>query len=155
MRACCVARNRVRYKTHRSARDRCHDGRMPTVNAISHVSLTVTDLESSVDWYTRALKMKRVRDMTGDGWKRTLMLGDGVMLGLQQHDSTDSADRFSETRVGLDHLSIACADRGEIESWLADLDSLGVAHSPISAPPANVATVKDPDGIAIEFFAQG
>lgn len=128
-------------------------GNMPKVNAISHVTLTVTDVEKSVDWYARALKMERVRDMTGDGWKRTLMLGDGVMIGLQQHDSTDPSDRFSETRVGLDHLSIACADRGEIESWLADLDSLGIAHSSISAPPANVATAKDPDGIAIEFFA--
>ena len=75
------------------------------------------------------------------------------MIGLQQHDSTPSNSRFDEVRVGLDHLSIACEDRAEIEGWLTHLDEEGIAHSEISAPPSNVATVKDPDGIAIEFFA--
>lgn len=125
----------------------------PTPNAVSHVTVTVTDLERSAAWYAAALGMRRVRDMAGPTWKRTLMLGDGVMIGLQAHEATAAADRFDETRVGLDHLSLACADRAEVERWLAHLDSKGVAHSGISGEPASVATVRDPDGIAIEFFA--
>ncbi|MEO7126135.1 MAG: VOC family protein [Nakamurella sp.] len=125
----------------------------PTPHAVSHVSVTVTDLEKSAEWYARALGMKRVRDMQGDTWRRVLMLGSGVMIGLQTHNATKPGDQFDETRVGLDHLSLACADRSEVEAWLAHLDSEGIAHSEISSGPAAVATVKDPDGIALEFFA--
>ncbi|WP_137121996.1 VOC family protein [Segeticoccus rhizosphaerae] len=127
---------------------------MPTIEAFSHVTLTVRDLESSVAWYARALGMTRGPDMSGPGWRRTLMLAaGGVVIGLQAHDRTPEGDRFDETRVGLDHLSIACKDRAEIEEWIAELDGAGLAHSTLSAAPANVATCRDPDGIAIEFFA--
>ncbi len=127
---------------------------MPTVDSFSHVTLTVTDLAASVEWYGRALGMQRARDMSGPGWRRTLMLGGpGVVLGLQAHDRTPAGDRFDETRVGLDHLSIACPDRAGVEAWLTRLEGTGIAHSPISPEPANVATCQDPDGIAIEFYA--
>ncbi|WP_347354528.1 VOC family protein [Intrasporangium sp.] len=127
---------------------------MPTVDSFSHVTLTVTDLAASTAWYERALGMTRGRDMSGPGWRRTLMLGGpGVVLGLQAHERTPAGDRFDETRVGIDHLSIACTDRAEVQAWLDRLEESGVAHSPISPEPANVATCKDPDGIAIEFFA--
>ncbi|HEY5334921.1 MAG TPA: VOC family protein [Mycobacteriales bacterium] len=127
---------------------------MPTFGALSHVTLTVTDLEQSVAWYELALGMKRGPNMSGPGWRRALMLTDsGVVIGLQVHDRTPTSDRFGETRVGLDHISIACTDRAEVEAWLSALDGAGLSHSPISAEPSNVATCTDPDGIAVEFYA--
>jgi catechol 2,3-dioxygenase-like lactoylglutathione lyase family enzyme len=127
---------------------------MPAASALSHVTLTVTDLESSVAWYERTLGLRRARTMAGPGRRRTLLVADsGLVIGLQAHDRTAEEDRFDPARVGLDHLSIACADRAEVLAWLAKLDGLGVAHSPISEEPANIATCPDPDGIAIEFFA--
>lgn len=128
---------------------------MPTVDAVSHITVTVTDLERSAAWYGRALGLTRVKDMSGPTWRRVLMLGNGVLIGLQSHDETSVEDRFDETRVGLDHLSIACGSRAAVEQWLAHLDAEGIAHSGISAPPDHVATVQDPDGIAIEFYAAG
>jgi glyoxylase I family protein len=125
-----------------------------TIEAFSHVTLTVSDVEASAAWYARALGMDRGPNMVGPGWQRTLMhAGPGVVIGLQAHERTSQGDRFDETRVGLDHLSIACKDRAEIEAWLRKLDDGGVPHSTISAEPANVATTQDPDGIPIEFFA--
>jgi len=127
---------------------------MPTVNALSHVTLTVTDLEASTSWYERALGLRQGRSMSGHGWRRTLMVSDsGVVIGLQAHERTAAGDRFDEARVGLDHVSLACADRAEVQAWLTALDKADVAHSEISAAPANVATCNDPDGIPIEFFA--
>jgi catechol 2,3-dioxygenase-like lactoylglutathione lyase family enzyme len=82
-----------------------------------------------------------------------MLAGPGVVLGLQAHARTPEGDRFDEARVGLDHLSIACEDRAEVQAWLAELDDAGVPHSSISAPPANLAICRDPDGIPIEFFA--
>jgi catechol 2,3-dioxygenase-like lactoylglutathione lyase family enzyme len=129
-------------------------GAMPKVTAFSHVTLTVTDLESSVAWYEATLGLRRGPDMSGPGWRRTLMVADaGLVIGLQAHERTSAQDRFDASRVGLDHLSIACADRAEVQAWLTKLDDLGVAHSAISDAPANLATCTDPDGIAIEFFA--
>lgn len=127
---------------------------MPTIDAFSHVTLTVTDVDASAAWYARALGLERGPQMSGPGWRRTLMrAASGVVIGLQAHDRTPAGDRFDEARVGLDHLSIACQDRAEVEAWLARLDELGVPRSTLSAAPANVATCPDPDGIAIEFFA--
>ena len=127
---------------------------MVAINALSHVTLTVTDLEASVAWYERALGLKRGPEMSGPGWHRALMLADsGVVIGLQSHERTAKGERFDETRVGLDHVSIACKDRAEVQAWLVALDRADLPHSEISAEPANVATCRDPDGIAIEFFA--
>lgn len=127
---------------------------MPKINALSHVTLTVTDVESSVAWYERVLGMTRVRDMSGPGWRRTLIAADsGLVIGLQAHERTSPQDRFDESRVGLDHVSFACADRAEVQAWLARFDDLAVPHSEVSGEPASVATCHDPDGIAIEFFA--
>jgi len=127
---------------------------MPAVTTISHVTLTVTDLDASVAWYHRALGLRRVRDMAGPGWRRVLLgNGAGLVIGLQSHDRTPAGDRFDETRVGLDHLSFACADRAEVLTWLAAWDAAGIRHSEISPEPASVATCPDPDGIAIEVFA--
>jgi glyoxylase I family protein len=125
-----------------------------TIEAFSHVTLTVSDIEASAGWYARALGMERGPNMTGPSWQRTLMrAGPGVVIGLQAHERTPRGDRFDEARVGLDHVSIACQNRAEIEARLARLDDAGIPHSTISAEPANVATCTDPDGIPIEFFA--
>ena len=128
---------------------------MPTITAISHITLTVTDLERSVHWYADTLGLRRGVDMSGPGWKRVIMVTDqGVVVGLQAHERTSADDSFDETRVGIDHLSFACADRAEVEDWSRQLDAAGIAHSDIHGDPASVLTITDPDGIAIEFFAR-
>ncbi len=79
-----------------------------------HVTLTVTDLPRSIDWYERVLGMTKVADREGPTWKRALMRSEGgLVIGLTAHEGTGS-DRFDERRVGLDHLSIACEDRDEV-----------------------------------------
>lgn len=127
---------------------------MPSFTSVSHVTLTVTDLDKSVEWYGNVLGLERLRDMAGPGWKRVLMLGgESLVIGLQSHEGTLAGDRFDEKRVGLDHLSFGCADRAEVAEWAATLDNAGVAHSAIHGDPAAVLTCEDPDGISIEFFA--
>jgi hypothetical protein len=82
-----------------------------------HITLTVTDLPRSIDWYERVLGMTKVADREGPTWKRALMRSEGgLVIGLTAHEGTGS-DRFDERRVGLDHLSIACEDRAEVEAW--------------------------------------
>ena len=47
-----------------------------------------------------------------------------------------------------------CADRGELQKWTARLDELGIHHDGIKdAHYGSGVSFRDPDGIALEFFA--
>ena len=82
------------------------------------------------------------------------LLGNGTLFGLHQHQRPAPAERFSEFRVGLDHVAFGCADRGELEKWARRLDELGIEHGEIKdAPYGSGLSFRDPDGIALEFFA--
>ncbi len=60
----------------------------------------------------------------------------------------------TERRVGLDHLSIACAGATEVEAWRERLDEVGVAHDGVGELSyGHVLVARDPDGIVIEFFS--
>jgi glyoxylase I family protein len=51
-------------------------------------------------------------------------------------------------------VSFGCADRDELEKWAARLDELGVEHGGIrDATYGSGVSFRDPDGIALEFFA--
>ena len=64
------------------------------------------------------------------------------------------AERFSEFRVGLDHVAFGCADRTELEKWARRLDELGIEHEGIKdAHYGSGLSFRDPDGIALELFA--
>ena len=71
-----------------------------------------------------------------------------------QHPSPVSSEPFDELRPGRDHVAIGCADRAELEECDAKLDSLGITHGRIvDAPYGSGLSFRDPDTIALEFFA--
>ena len=78
-----------------------------------------------------------------------------TLVGLHQFPDGHS-EAFDELRVGLDHLSFACTDRAELERWEARLDDLHVAYGGIvEAGYGSGLSFRDPDNIALEFFAPG
>ncbi len=123
--------------------------------AIGHVALTVRDLERSVAWYRRLFDAEPVLDEdTGSFHHVVWKLGDATLLGLHQHTKQESSDPASEFRPGLDHVSFACADRAELESWEERLNQLAIPHGPIiDAPYGSGLSFRDPDNIPLEFFA--
>ncbi|MFN8027795.1 MAG: VOC family protein [Acidimicrobiia bacterium] len=123
---------------------------------ITHVALTVRDLSVSVPWYEQLLDAQPVLDEDTDpAMHHTVYLvGGGMLLGLHQHETPAPAESFSEHRVGLDHIAFGCADRDELEKWANRLDELGVTHGGIKdAHYGSGVSFRDPDGIALEFFA--
>jgi len=77
-----------------------------------------------------------------------------TVIGLHQHAKPAPDERFSEFRVGLDHLAFGCADRAELERWARRLDELGVEHGEIKDRSyGSGVSFRDPDGIPLEFFA--
>src|SRR5689334_17383594 len=123
---------------------------------LTHVALTVRDLSVSVPWYEALLDAKPVLDEDTDpSFHHTVyLLGNGTLLGLHQHETQAPPEPFSEYRIGLDHISFGVADRGELEKWARRLDELGVAHGGVKdAAYGSGVSFRDPDGIALEFFA--
>src|SRR5512145_68477 len=100
---------------------------------ITHVALTVRDLSISVPWYERLLDAEPVldEDTDPDFHHTVYLVGNGTMIGLHQHGTPAPAERFSEHRVGLDHVAFGCASRAELEKWALRLDELGVDHGGI------------------------
>ena len=63
-------------------------------------------------------------------------------------------ERFTEFRAGLDHVGFGCADRSALERWVERLDTLGIEHGGIvDESYGSGLSFRDPDGIALEFFA--
>lgn len=123
--------------------------------ALSHVAVTVKDLSVSRAWYRRLIGADPVLDEPTDGgFHHTVFLVGGTLLGLHQHPATDPNDTFTELRTGLDHIAFGCADRAALASWETYLDNLGIPHGGIiDADYGSGLSFKDPDGIALEFFA--
>jgi hypothetical protein len=66
-----------------------------------------------------------------------------------------AADIDGREIFGAEHeAGDGCAERHELEAWARRLDEIGVSHGAIKdAPYGSGLSFRDPDGIALEFFA--
>ena len=127
-----------------------------TFPALNHVAITVRDLNVSAPWYRQLIGAEPALDEHTDTGFRHLVWAfeNGTLFGIHQHDRAIEDGSFTEFRAGLDHVGFGCADRGELEKWVERLDSLGIEHGGIvDAPYGSGLSFRDPDGIALEFFA--
>jgi catechol 2,3-dioxygenase-like lactoylglutathione lyase family enzyme len=121
---------------------------------ITHVALTVTDLSRSVPWYQRLIGADPVLDEDTGPFRHVVFAVGDTLLGLHQFPEGAKDAPFDERRVGLDHVSFACSDREELSTWQSRLDELGLAHGEIvDAGYGSGLSFRDPDNIALEFFA--
>ena len=78
----------------------------------------------------------------------------GCFSGCTSTSHLAPAEPFSEYRVGLDHVAFGCESRDDLEKWARRLDELGVEHDGIKdAHYGSGLSFRDPDGVALEFFA--
>jgi len=128
---------------------------MPAFPTIAHVAVTVPDLDRSVPWYERLFDAKPVLDEDTGPFRHVVwLLGGQTLFGLHGFpDPVTDAD-FDERRVGLDHVAFACADRAALEAWRDWLNQLEIANGGIiDAHYGSGLSFRDPDNIALEFFA--
>jgi catechol 2,3-dioxygenase-like lactoylglutathione lyase family enzyme len=121
--------------------------------SITHVAVTVSDLDVSVPWYDALFGARAVLDEdTGPFRHVVYALGD-TLFGL--HEFPDpAAGAFDERRVGMDHVAFGVTDRDELVEWVARLEDLGVEHGGVvDAGYGSGLSFRDPDGIALELFA--
>jgi glyoxylase I family protein len=128
----------------------------PDDPTISHLGLSVTDLDRSVAFYCDVLGAKLVRapyEADRGAFRLALVHLASTGLDLCEHDA-NHGESFEPARTGLDHLAFNAASKAELEQWASWLDSRGVARSEIrdGGQVGLMFDFVDPDGVQLEFF---
>lgn len=129
----------------------------PETGAVHHLTLTVSDVERSAEFYKRHLGFQEVVRFDPG---RVLLSNGATLLAIGPPFYVQEAlpdDRFSEFRVGLDHLSLAVRDRAALEEAAVYFDEQGIAHGDVKDLGAGfglyVMSFRDPDQIQLELTA--
>ena len=131
-------------------------------SGISHLRLTVTDIERSKAFYTTLLGREPVIDFSADVDKPGVRqdqsrffggvvysFGDQV-LGLRP--VAEPGDTFSSTRVGLDHVGLQVGSRSDLDLAAERLSADGVPHGEVTdIGPMVILSLQDPDDINLEL----
>ena len=128
-----------------------------TIGPVHHITLTVSDLARSTEFYTRHFGFQPLVDL---GSRRLLTNGHfilGVTLPSDATTSVPADDHFSENRLGLDHVSFSVGSHAELEAAAAYFDAHGISRGEIrdlgSGFGVYVMAVRDPDNIQLELTA--
>jgi catechol 2,3-dioxygenase-like lactoylglutathione lyase family enzyme len=127
------------------------------VSGFHHITLRVTDLENSRRFYQALPGFVIDQDFPGE--KVRFRIGDTAarLVLVPPLPGTPSGSRFSEHRIGLDHLAVGVSGRDELSAMLAVLRELGAESSGIHLDRAGdtaMVTFRDPDNIQWEFFEE-
>jgi glyoxylase I family protein len=128
------------------------DSGVPTLSGISHISLSVSDCNSSLQWYSDVLGFEVAMPPQDEGlWIRSFGTHpSGLAVGFTQHRDS-SPFRFQN--AGVDHLAFGVERREDLDAWAHRFAALAVKHSPIEEIKGGaLLSFRDPDGIQLELF---
>jgi glyoxylase I family protein len=120
------------------------------IAGMSHVSLTVTDLDAARTFWTEVMGFEVAVDSPS-----LIILVEAraeVLIACVTHEAGDPA-RFDERRVGLDHVAFEVDTVEELRGWEARLTERGVSVAPIVESPFGAhLNVRGPEHLAIELL---
>lgn len=98
--------------------------------------------------------MERLRD------RCRVAVGDARLILRSPLPGTPGGDRFSEFRIGVDHVAFAVSDREELDALIGRLRQAGVETRGIQTftdpdEPADTkefVCFRDPDNVQVEFY---
>lgn len=123
-------------------------------HALDHIVLTVSDLVRARHFYGEVLGFALHDDPDYLGGWLYFMVGD-VQFCLVRHVTTPPGDRFSEFRVGLDHLAFCAPDEAALRALADRLTAAGVPTSGVQvyAPSGKrYVSFRDPDNVQLEYW---
>ena len=119
---------------------------------LSHIILTVTDVERSRAFYGDLLGFAIKGHEAGSYFYFAV---GGVSIWVITHQQVPPGDRFSEFRVGLDHLAFVAPSEAALRSLADKLIAAGVDTRGVEtfAPSGNLyVAFRDPDNIQLEYW---
>jgi glyoxylase I family protein len=120
---------------------------------LSHVVLTVSDMARSRKFYGELLGFNITDVPIDNGSMFFFMVGDASIWFLS-HEGTPPGDRFSENRVGLDHLSFKATNEAELKAMADKLIAAGVSTKGMETfvTGNKYMAFRDPDNIQLEYW---
>lgn len=125
-----------------------------TVPQIHHVILTVCDLARARAFYGDLLGFELTTLDPAYGRMMYFPVEGGRTVWLIQHDQTPPGDRFSEFRVGLDHLAFTAPSRAFLDDLADKLIAAGVNTKGVELfyGQYHYVSFRDPDNIQLEYW---
>lgn len=129
----------------------------PPVTGFTHVSLSVSDLDASLAFYSDVLGLQILAEpyegTVFDG-REAMVLAGRSALCLQCHRA-GSRSPFDPLQIGLDHIALRVGSLDELDAFAAHLNREGVEHSGVRPLPGfgHFIELRDPDGILVELHA--
>lgn len=131
--------------------------KVPSLSGIHHLSLSVSNVTESIDWYCQLLGFELLSRRTQAELDKALIRHREceLVISLVGHGEFAVAADFNERRTGLDHVGFAVENRAELTAWAQHLENAGVAHDGItSGSSGDLVAFRDPDNIALEFYTK-
>ena len=123
---------------------------MRSLQGISHVSLTVPDMERARGFWTTVMGFEVA--IEAPGATVCVHRGARTVIGFRDHAGTVTG-AFDETRVGMDHIALAVPSVADLQEWSAWLDQQDVEHSEVvESDLGHHLNLRAPDRIAVELF---
>jgi catechol 2,3-dioxygenase-like lactoylglutathione lyase family enzyme len=120
-----------------------------------HITLRVSDLGRARAFYEGVLGLSVDQDFPGEKLRFRLDGTSTRLVLVPPLPGTPAGDRFTEHRIGLDHVAIG-VPAGAVAGLAGRLDAAGVPSSGIKADALGPAmiTFRDPDNVQWEFFEE-
>ena len=123
---------------------------IPSVLGISHVALSVSDIDAAARFWTEVMGFEAF--VENPGFRLLIHRGVHLAVVVADHESAVTGP-FDERRIGLDHLAIAVPDIESLRSWEQRLTTLGVPNSGITETDGGPhLNLRAPDNLPLELF---
>jgi glyoxylase I family protein len=137
------------------------------VSGVHHIVLRSQDPSAARGFYEQVLGLsfmeipvtKEVtsiwRGAPADGALLATQVGDTFLIIQPPLDGTPERDRFSEYRIGVDHLALSVDDRAELDSLVEQLRAAGVETQGVETDIVlgkDYVAFRDPDNVQWEAY---
>lgn len=121
-------------------------------SGVHHITIRVADIERSRRFYSDVLGFdvqKAADDLA------FFQVGQTLYVLRPPLPGTPKGDRFSEYRIGVDHMAFAVHDRTGLEELVETLRAANVHTEGIEVDPLlnkQYVCFRDPDNVQLEFY---